>query len=151
MKLIKALIGGFAGAIALNLLHETVRQFDPKAPRVDLVGAEALTKSLSALNVDPPKGDKLYAATLAGDVLSNGMYYSAIGIGNPKHIWLRAAITGLSAGIGALTLPGPMGLEDAPVTRTDQTKLLTVSWYLFGALVTAAVLSKMKPKSLVDL
>jgi hypothetical protein len=148
MKLIKALIGGFAGAIALNLLHETVRQFDRKAPRVDLVGAQALTKGMSALGIDPPKGAKLYTATLAGDVLSNGMYYSAIGLGNPKYMWIRAAITGLSAGIGAVTLPGPMGLDEAPVTRSEKTIALTVAWYLFGALVTAGVLSKLQHKTL---
>lgn len=148
MKLLKALIGGFAGAIALNLLHETVRQFDPEAPRVDLVGEEALTKTATALGINPPEGNTLYTATLAGDVLSNGLYYSAIGIGNPKYIWVRAAITGLSAGIGAITLPEHMGLDERPVTRTDKTKLLTVAWYLCGALVTAGVLSKMQRKTL---
>jgi hypothetical protein len=147
MKLIKALIAGFAGAIALNLLHETVRHIYPKAPRVDLVGAEALTKTMSAVGIDPPSGDKLYAATLAGDVLSNGLYYSAIGLGNPKYIWIRAAITGLSAGLGAVTLPKPMGLNDKPVTRTEQTVVLTVAWYLLGATVTAGVLSKLQHKN----
>jgi len=148
MKLVKALIGGFAGAIALNLLHETVRRFDPKAPRVDLIGEEALSKGLSAAGIDPPKGDKLYAATLAGDILSNGLYYSAIGIGAPKFLWIRAAVVGLSAGIGALELPEPMGLDDTPVTRSERTEVLTVSWYLFGALVTAAVLSRIKNKNI---
>ncbi|MDB5021607.1 MAG: hypothetical protein JWQ28_2734 [Pedobacter sp.] len=148
MKLIQALIGGFAGAIALNLLHETVRQFDSKAPRVDLVGEEALTKGLSAIGIDPPTGNSLYAATMAGDVISNGIYYSAIGLGNPKYIWLRAAVTGISAGVGALTLPKPMGLDDTPVTQTEKTGALTVAWYLFGALVTAGVLSKLQHKNL---
>jgi hypothetical protein len=145
MKLIKALIGGFAGAIALNILHETVRKFDPEAPRIDLLGEEALSKSLKALGIHAPVGDKLYAATLAGDVFSNGIYYSAIGMGNPKYLWIRAAISGITAGIGALKLPEPMGLNDAPVTKTDKTKMLTVAWYLFGGLVTAAVLQKLKP------
>lgn len=146
MKLIKALIAGFAGAIALNLLHETVRQFDPEAPRVDLVGEEAITKGMSAMDIEPPKGAKLYAATLAGDILSNGLYYSAIGIGSPKYLWIRAAVTGISAGIGAITLPEPMGLDDSPVNRTEKTAALTVTWYLLGALVTAGVLSKLQRK-----
>lgn len=148
MKLVKALIGGFAGAIALNLLHETVRRFDRQAPRVDLIGEEALSKGLKAVGFDPPQGDKLYAATLAGDILSNGMYYSAIGIGAPKFLWVRAAVIGLSAGIGALELPEPMGLDDTPVTRSGRTEVMTVSWYLFGALVTAAVLTAIKDKKI---
>jgi hypothetical protein len=44
MRLINSLIGGFAGAIALNILHETVKRYYDKAPRVDLVGEEALEK-----------------------------------------------------------------------------------------------------------
>jgi hypothetical protein len=147
MKLIKALISGFAGAIALNLLHESARKLDHQAPRVDLVGAEALSKGLSALGMNPPSGNKLYAATLAGDVLSNGIYYSAIGFGKPKYLWVRAAISGLSAGVGAVTLPSPMGLDDRAVKRTEKTAILTVTWYLFGALVTAAVMSKLQKKT----
>jgi hypothetical protein len=38
----KNLIGGLAGALALNLLHETYKQFDSKAPRVDLVSLTEL-------------------------------------------------------------------------------------------------------------
>ena len=148
MKIVKALIGGFAGAIALNLLHETVKKLNPDAPRVDLVGEEALSKGLDAIGVHPPTGDALYAATLAGDVISNGLYYTAIGFGSPKYLWTRAAVTGITAGLGAVTLPGPMGLDDQPVTRTDTTKVLTVAWYLFGAMVTAAVLTKIQDKSL---
>ena len=47
---------------------------------------------------------------------------------------------GLSAGIGALKMPEPLGLDDTPVTHTNTTKALTVGYYLFGALVTAAML-----------
>jgi hypothetical protein len=37
-----------------------------------------------------------------------------------------------------------MGLSDAPVTRTDKTKLLTVAWYTFGGLVTGAVIKALR-------
>jgi hypothetical protein len=146
MRLINSLIGGFAGAIALNILHETVKSFYDKAPRVDLVGEEALEKSLEAAGIVPPSGQNLYLATLAGDVISNGLYYSAIGIGNPKRVWLKGALAGLSAGIGAVQLPSKMGLDDTPVTYTNETKVLTVAWYLFGGLVAAAVMSKLEGK-----
>jgi len=148
MKLINSLIGGFAGAIALNILHETVKQYYDKAPRVDLVGEEALEKTMEAAGMDPPQGQNLYMATLAGDVLSNGLYYSAIGIGSTKNIWIKGAMAGLSAGIGAVQLPSKMGLDDVPVTYTKETKVLTVAWYLFGGLVAAAVIRKLERKRL---
>jgi hypothetical protein len=146
MRLINSLIGGFAGAIALNILHETVKRYYDKAPRVDLVGEEALEKSLEAAGINPPEGKNLYLATLAGDVISNGLYYSAIGMGNTKRVWIKGAIAGLTAGIGAVQLPSKMGLDDTPVTYTNQTKVLTIAWYLFGGLVAAAVISKLEGK-----
>jgi hypothetical protein len=146
MKFINAITAGFTGAIALNLLHETVKKFDAQAPRVDLIGEEALSKSISSMGIKPPEGQSLYLATLAGDVLSNGLYYSGIALGNPRYIWPRAAVLGLSAGFGALKLTAPLGLDDHPVTRTEKTKALTVVWYVFGALVSAAVFQKLQDK-----
>jgi hypothetical protein len=43
-KLASSIIGGIAGAVALNILHQAVKQFDHEAPRVDLIGEEAITK-----------------------------------------------------------------------------------------------------------
>ena len=144
MKIIKNLLGGLAGAVALNMLHETVKRYYHNAPRVDLVGEEALYKLSKAANVEPPTGDNLYLATLAGDIVSNALYYSTIGAGKNKYIIPRGIGLGLLAGIGALTLTEPMGLNDAPVTRTPQTKALTVAWYTFGGLVTALTIKALR-------
>lgn len=144
MKALKNLAGGLAGAIALNILHETVKRLYHDAPRVDLVGEEAITKIAKTVNVQPPTGNNLYAATLAGDVLSNALYYSLIGRGKKKGMFWRGAGMGLAAGIGALTLTKPMGLSDAPVTRTNVTKILTVTWYTFGGMVAALAIRAMR-------
>jgi hypothetical protein len=67
-------------------------------------------------------------------------------MGNTKRVWIKGAIAGLTAGIGAVQLPSKMGLDDTPVTYTNQTKVLTIAWYLFGGLVAAAVISKLEGK-----
>jgi hypothetical protein len=146
-KLISNIVGGLAGAVALNIIHQTVKAFDHEAPRVDLVGEEALTKGMEAMNLTPPTGNALFVATLAGDILSNTLYFSTIGFGKNKYLLLRGAAVGAAAGIGALTLTEPMGLNDAPVTRTDKTKALTVAWYLVGGLVTALAIKGLRSKS----
>ena len=143
MKVLKAILAGFAGAAALNILHETVRRFDSDAPRVDLIGEEALTRSMNSLNLEAPKSDKLYAATLTGDLISNGIYYTTIAMSGSKNLYFKSAVAGITAGLGAIKLPDKMGLDDEPVTKTDKTKVLTVAWYLIGGLVTAAVFNRL--------
>ena len=138
----KNFLGGMAGAVALSILHELYRKVDPLAPRLDLVGEEALTKTVEATGHTAPKGDKLYAATLAGDILSNSIYYALIGRGGKKTLLLRGAAFGLAAGLGALKATKPLGLDDTPITRSTRTQILTVAWYLAGGLVTALVISK---------
>lgn len=143
MEDVRYIAGGIAGAVALNILHESARRLVPHAPRIDLVGEEALAKAVGMTGAEPPKGQKLFAATLGADLISNAMYFSAIGLGNKKDIFLRGTGYGLAAGIGAITLAKPLGLDDTPIADTVKTKVMTVAWYLFGGLVTALAIKAM--------
>jgi hypothetical protein len=136
MSKLTNLIAGFAGAAALNILHETLKHKSNYMPRVDLLGEEALQKTLNYFGGRMDEKDTLYKATLAGDIVGNTLYYSLIGAGNIKYLWPKAIVVGLSAGIGAVKLPKPMGLDETPVAKNDEVKILTVGYYLFGALVT---------------
>ena len=138
MKFLRALGSGFIGACALNLLHETARQFIPDAPRVDLLGKRAIAKASRAVDQEPPSDNELYALALAGDIVSNSLYYSLIGLGDGKSVLLRGALLGLGAGVGAVALPGPIGLGGDASARTPATQAMTIAWYTFGGLVTAA-------------
>lgn len=143
MGLIKNLTAGFLGSVALNLLHETLRKKGTDVPKINLLGEEALNKTLVHLGNDPiTDEDELYKATLKADLISNTIYYSLIG-GKRKYIWPKAILFGLSAGLGAIQIPEKVGLDPTPVAGTDQKKVLTVGYYLFGALVTAYVISKL--------
>jgi len=148
MNFVKSLIAGFAGAAALNILHETMRKLDSEAPRMDLMGEQAVRKSAEALNIDPPTGNKLYGVTLAGDVLTNATYFAAIGMGGKKYMLLRAIGAGVSAGFTALKAPKPLGLNEKYVANSEKREFLTVAYYVFGALVTAGVLGLMTKKKL---
>jgi hypothetical protein len=145
MTLSKNLLAGLGGALALNLLHESLKRLDGDMPRIDKLGEEAVQKTLEKVGAPVPDHDNLYLATLGADLVSNALYYSAIGVGNPKHIWAKAIGLGLTAGAGAVALPEQMGLDATPVNKTTQTRSLTVGYYLFGALMTAALLKAMEP------
>lgn len=139
MKYTSSIGGGISGAVALTVIHETLRRINPKAPRMDLLGMQALAKSLIGFKANVPDKDKLFNITMAGDLVSNSVYYSlAGGNGGKRFIMLRGALLGLAAGVGTVYLPKPLGLSDAPAARTLQTKLLTVALYLSGGLIAAA-------------
>ena len=147
MKTGSALAGGLAGALALNLVHETYRQIDKDAPHIHLIGEEALTKLLKAAKLPEPDNEKeLYRWTLAGDVISNALYFSLIGAGKRKHLIKRGLIFGLAAGVGAVFMPQKIGLNDAPSTRTTETKLLTIVWYTLGGIAAAGVIKVLRKK-----
>jgi len=138
MKLLPSLAAGFAGAVALTIVHETARRLRPHdAPRMDVLGERGLRKTLNLADLPQPSEGKAYTATMLGDILSNGLYYSAVGSG--KHSVQRGLALGVAAGIGGVVLPGPMGLGEAPSNRTPQTKAMTVAWYTVGGLVAGAV------------
>jgi hypothetical protein len=143
-KLISSLICGITGAVALNILHQVVKQFDHDAPRVDLVGEEALSKGLKKVNIEPPTGDTLFTATLAADLLSNAAYFALTGVAKKKQLPITGAALGLTAGIGALVLTKPIGFSDAPITKTTKAKILTVAWYTFGGLVAGCVIKALR-------
>jgi hypothetical protein len=139
MKLWKALGGGLAGATVLTLIHETARRINPDAPRMDLLGMRAIAKLMQGAGETPPDDPSLHNLAMAGDMISNTLYYSLVGAGKKKTVWARGALLGLSAGMGGVVLPGPLGLGKQPSGRTNQTKAMTIAWYLAGGLVAAAV------------
>lgn len=135
----KNFLAGLGGAIVLNILHESLKKTKADTPRIDLVGEEALQKAVGYFGGHINNSQTLYKATLAGDLISNAAYYSMIG-NSPNHLFGKAVSLGLVAGIGAVMIPEEIGLDAEPVAKNTQVKVMTVGYYLVGALATAAIL-----------
>lgn len=135
----RALAGGIAGALVLTGLHESARALLNHPPRMDVIGERALRRSFEALGQRPPRGRRLYRATLAGEVLSNSLYYSIVGAAAPSRQLRTGLLVGLIAGIGAVLLPPRLGLGHPPGEKSPITPLLTIAWYTAGGLAAAAV------------
>ena len=134
--MLKALGSGLVGAAALTLVHEAARRYIDDAPRMDVVGMRAITKTLRAVDVEPPV--PLHELTLAGDIVSNSLYYGLVGLGGPEDALRNGALLGLAAGLGAVYLPEPLGLGRQPAKNSAETNLLTVAFYLLGGLAAGA-------------
>jgi predicted flap endonuclease-1-like 5' DNA nuclease len=133
----RSLLSGAAGAGTLTLLHELTRRLLPEAPRMDILGMRAIARLLRAVGLRPPEREELYNTAFAGDLLTNTLYYSLVGLDAPGNRWLRGTVLGLTAGLGAVMLPGPLNLGRTPSSRTRATSAMTVGLYLAGGLAAA--------------
>lgn len=139
----KSLLAGFAGALTTTLLHELIRKNVDNAPRLDLLGEEATSKTIEAAGVTAPEGDQLYWTSMAGDIFANTLYYSIVGV--KKQSFVGAGIgLGVSAGLGAVELPGKLGLNEEHSAGSQQKKLMTIGLYAIGGLVAGMVMRKLR-------
>ena len=117
----KPLLSGAIGACALTVLHEAARRRVPDAPHVHRLGMRAIAKVLQFAGKKPPSQEQLFRLALIGDLVSNSIFYSAVGKGDSRRVWQRGAMLGISAGLGTVALPEPLGLGKEPSNRTPAT------------------------------
>jgi hypothetical protein len=135
--IVRALVSGAAGAVALTAIHQLASRYVEDAPRMDVVGMRAIARGLLEMGVEPPAGERLYQTTLAGDLVSNTLYYSAVCCGGRAALETGTGL-GLAAGVGALVLPPVMGLGAPPHSDTWSNRIMTVAWYTLGGVVAGA-------------
>ena len=135
----------------MTVLNEAVRRVAPEiAPRMEILGMRAAKAGFESAGVEVPPRRQLMPMTFAAEAISNTAYYSLVGFAKPENAAVTGAVLGLAAGIGAVVLPGPMGLGEMPSARSTGTKLLTVAWYFAGGvaagLVASGIGSVQKPR-----
>jgi hypothetical protein len=140
-------LAGLVGAVALTSVHQLGTRWLPDAPRMDVVGMRAMTAARRSAGLAVPGPRQLYRQTMAGDIASNAIYYSLVGVGPPAGRWWRAAALGMAAGVGALLLPRPMGLGDPPHSDSPRNQVLTVAWYTMGGLAAAATMDALERRA----
>lgn len=129
---LRSLAGGAVGALALTALNEIARRRVPHAPRMEVIGMRALAGAVRRIGGTPPSGRTLFRSTLAGDLLSNTLYYALVGAGSRRTRVTRGLLLGAAAGLGAVLLPPMLGLGHPPGERRPATPLMTVAWYTVG-------------------
>ena len=140
----RAAVSGFAGALATNVSHEILRRVTPLAPRVDLLGMQALAKMYRAVDAQPPTGRTLYVRTLIGDIASNSVYFGLAGLAGPRA-GVLGIVLGLVAGAGAFLVPEHSDLDEKPTGRTPTTKFLVVALYTIGGATAGILYARLAP------
>jgi hypothetical protein len=138
-----SVMGGLAGAAALTLVNETVKRVDKDAPRLDLLGRNAAAKLVGPTALKTPAfAQKLFPAALAGDLVSNTLYFSMAQGETKAKTLIRGSLLGLSAGLGAAALANPLGLAGGqPTSAPAKTNAMTIAYYVLGGLVAAAMIN----------
>jgi hypothetical protein len=144
---VKSTIGGLAGACALTLLNESAKKLDKDAPKLDLLGMNAVARFMKGQDLMSLTANKLFPTAMAGDLITNSLYFSMADSGDKNKTYIRGTLLGLGAGIGAVALPKTLGLDEKPTARTMKTKVLTVAWYIVGGLVAAAAINLLQSKT----
>ena len=145
MKTATSLISGFSGAVALTFLHQAFRKTVKNAPRMDRLGEQAIQKIIGATGHKVPSKNSLANVTMTGDIAGNAMYYSMVGA-LPVNPVVSGAALGLAAGVGALLLPEPLGLDEKYSNATTKTQVLTLAIYLAGGILAGLVARKLSTK-----
>ncbi|PRD55971.1 hypothetical protein [Sphingobacterium gobiense] len=139
MSFFKNIIPALAGSIALNIIHELARKRSNDVPQINEVAEEGIEKAWLAAGSKPPQGNNLYGIALTSDIIANTAFFRTISGETPKETLTKGLLLGAAAGIGALTLTEPLGLDDKPVNRNPKVQALTILYYVVGGLVTAGV------------
>lgn len=142
----KKLIAGLAGSLVLTLMHEVTRKLNPRAPRMDLLGMQAIGKVLKAAHLPIPRRPSLYRYTLLADIVGNALYYSLSGANASRHLVSNSTMAGISAGISAVKVPQIVGLNDDYSNRTKETQWLTVLLYTVGGLAAGLTMKMLQDK-----
>lgn len=138
MKL-TSVLGGLAGAAALTLLNEGVKRINVNAPRLDLLGQNAVAKFMKGNDLMSKTAQQFFP--LAGDLVSNSLFFGMARGDSSFNTLVRGTLLGLGAGVGAVALPEPLGLEEKHTNKNIETQLMTVGWYVVGGLIAALVIN----------
>jgi len=109
----------------------------PHPPRVDIVGMRSVAKLARAAGTEPP--GHLRSTALAGDILSNSLYYSLTGVFGRRNAILTGACIGIAAGVGLLVLSPALGVGNAEVNRTTGTQIAAAGMYFTSGIIAGAL------------
>lgn len=137
-------IGGLAGAFMLKILHATGRKLFKDAPPLQKISPQITHTAAENMAITAPSSTILLTSTLGSDLVANTLYYSLIGDGSPQSLWVRGAVSGITAGVSVLKMKNQEEVISMPFIRKTTSRFMTLSWYMIAGLTAAAVIKAMQ-------
>jgi hypothetical protein len=142
-RLLSAVLAGAAGALALTLIQQILKNATRLAPRADSLGRQTITAASLKAGRPLLRGRSLQQAALTGDLAGNTLFYGSVAFSSTRHAPLVGTLMGAAAGTGAVFLPEPLGLDPVATNRSTETRLMTIGMYTVGGLVAGATYRRM--------
>lgn len=128
------MLSGLAGAAAVTGLNYLGKRLTADAPKLDLLGRRAVRKASDAVAGETPSEGTVQATALGGDLMTNSLFYSAVGVGRAKRPEVRGLVAGLAMGTAVVVLAPMLGLGGKPLGRGAKGKAMAIGQYALGGL-----------------
>lgn len=128
------MISGLVGAAAVTGLNYLGQRITSGAPRLDELGRKAVRKSSNAVAGTKPDESTVQATAVGGEMISNSMIYSLVGVGRSKRPELRGALAGLGMGAAVVLLAPLFGLGGRTTGVGTRGKTMAIGQYALGGL-----------------
>ena len=136
MSISQRIGAGLAGSAALTIANEVAHRVAPESPRLDVLGMRALVRGMRVAGEESlPRGRTVPLLALVGDLTLNSIFYGWA-VGRRPGAWLRGALAGAGAGIGAAVIGPRLGLNDTTGYHWGR-RLAMVGLYALGGLAAA--------------
>jgi hypothetical protein len=132
MTITQRMGAGLAGSAALTLAHEIAHRVAPESPRLDVLGMRAIVCGIRSAGDELPRGRTVPMLALLGDLALNSAFYGWA-VGRRPGAWLRGALAGVGAGIGAALIGPRFGLDETTGYHWGR-RLAMVGLYALGGL-----------------
>ncbi len=135
--MVRALLNGLVGSLALTAAHQLLRRFVSDAPRLDNLGMESIEKVYAAVGKEPPSDGVLFKNALVSDIVGNALFYSQVGSRGGAGTIAKGVSLGLTMGAGASTLPALLGMSKDNSQKSTRQAAMTIGLYVLGGIAAA--------------
>jgi hypothetical protein len=140
MKTARILSNGLAGAAAAITIRKTIKNKHVSVGDKNALVKQSFSKLINNFRGNVPLIGKSFSYTLSEDMLNLSFYYNLSRLRKHKHVFVKAAFAGLTAGVGVLLLPMILDYKHGFEKNSIKGKVIIMGLNVVGAMLAASLL-----------